>query len=209
MPLLNKREYTKKLPFRDATIYILVCEGEKREPEYFKFFDGLTSQLKLLIVASEDGKSAPNHLIKNAKDFEQEIINDEGDYELWFILDNDRWNNQIHSLNEECNTISQWQIALSNPCFEVWLYYHFSSKQPTSSKLFHCKTWKNSVNNIVSGGFNSNHHPTNISDAINNSKTNYSEKGYIPDIGCTQIYIIAEKIYKITENIIKKHRSGN
>lgn len=208
MPLINKREYTKKEPFRDANIYIIVCEGEKREPDYFRFFEGLSSKLKLHIVPSQNGKSAPNHLTDNAIQFEQATIKDEGDYELWFILDRDKWENQIHIIQSECGTKSNWNIALSNPCFEVWLYYHFTEKQLEISSKEDCKIWKNSVNSIVVGGFNSNHHPTLIENAIENSKKNYSEEGYLPKVGATQVYKIAEKIFVITQNVIKKYRDS-
>lgn len=204
MPLLSKRVYVKKEPFRDALIYIIVCEGEKREPEYFRFFDGLTSQLKVLIVASQKGKSAPNHLIENAEEFENKLITDDGDYELWFVLDIDRLNNHLHVINSALK--SQWHIALSNPCFEVWLYYHFSHIKPSMSESSKCSTWKSLVNNVITGGFNSNHHPTYLFDAVSNSRSNYSEQGYIPNIGCSQLHILGEKILNLTANILNKYR---
>jgi hypothetical protein len=206
MPLLSKREYTKKEPFRDANIYIIVCEGEKREPEYFRFFEGLSSKLKLHIVPSKDGKSAPSHLIDNAIQFEESVIQDEGDYELWFILDRDRWDNLIYIIHEECGRKHNWNIAISNPCFEVWLYYHFSDIQPDVSLKEKCSNWKNVVNRIVKGGFNSDHHPTFIEDAIRNSRINYKEEGYLPNVGSTQMHRIAERIFGITQHIINKYR---
>ncbi len=208
MPLLNKREYSKKEPFRDANIYIIICEGEKREPEYFRFFEGLSSKLKLFVIPSHDGKSAPKHLIENATHFEKSIIKDEGDFELWYILDMDRWGSQIHSIESECRKRPDWNIAISNPCFEVWLYYHFTNKKFVDKEAKHCKNWKQIVSKLVDGGFNSNHHPTLIEDAILNSKKNYSEEGYIPDIGATQVHIISEKIFEITKHIIIKYRNS-
>jgi len=85
MALLDKRRYEKKEPFRDAIIFIIICEGEKREPDYFEFFNELTSQLKVISVASQKGESAPNHLITNAKEAVDKFNSDNGDYELWIV----------------------------------------------------------------------------------------------------------------------------
>jgi len=30
MPLPDRREYRKKQPFRDATLFVIICEGERR-----------------------------------------------------------------------------------------------------------------------------------------------------------------------------------
>ena len=42
------REYKKKAPFRDATLFVIVCEGQKRESDYFDFFDRLSSRIKVV-----------------------------------------------------------------------------------------------------------------------------------------------------------------
>ena len=41
MPKPIKFTYEKKAPFRDAFLFIIVCEGTNREPDYFRFFDGM------------------------------------------------------------------------------------------------------------------------------------------------------------------------
>ena len=45
--------------------------------------------------------------------------------EVWFVIDTDEWGNKIISLKDDCNTKQSWNVAQSNPCFEIWLYYHF------------------------------------------------------------------------------------
>jgi len=196
MPLIRQRRFEKKEPFRDATILIIVCEGEKREPEYFRYFDGLSSRIKLFIVPSIDGKSAPNHLITNAQESLNLLNGEGGDYELWFALDVDRWRDHLHMINNECsNKNGLWKVALSNPCFEVWLYYHFRDMKPIPELLELKNVWKALVNTVVDGGFNCIRHPVHIGDAIQNSKKNYSFIGYLPNPGSTNMHMLAEKIY--------------
>ena len=129
MPTRNRRLYEKQPPFRDATLFVVICEGEKREPAYFEFFDGLTSRIKVRAVGSVEGKSAPSHLLDNAIDASRKYDLSSDD-ELWFVIDIDRWINHIHDIQDQCATKPNWFIALSNPCFEVWLYYHFSAVIP-------------------------------------------------------------------------------
>lgn len=205
MALLNKREYTKKEPFRDATIFLIVCEGEKREPSYFIFFDKLVSQLKVIPIPSQHGKSAPNHLLENANKAIDKYNSDGGDYELWIVLDIDKWADKINRLQEECTSKKGWHIAISNPCFEVWLYYHFNEKMPKIECINNCSAWKELIPKINRGGFDSTKHPTLLSHAIRNSKANYSEKGYIPNIGSTQLYRLGEKIYHLTKRVLSKY----
>src|ERR1700744_4989435 len=125
MPNRNPRLYEKQPPFRDATLFVVICEGEKREPDYFEFFDGLTSRIKVRAVASVEGKSAPNHLLENATDAVRKYDLSVDD-ELWFLIDIDQSIDHIRVIQDQCAKRFNWFIALSNPCFEVWLFYHFS-----------------------------------------------------------------------------------
>jgi hypothetical protein len=201
MRLLNKRNFEKKEPFRSASLFIIICEGEKREPQYFDFFDGLTSKIKVRPIPSTDGKSAPVHLIENAKEAEAkfEVGEDDG---IWFILDIDRWRDGIHHLHEECRNRKNWDVAISNPCFEVWLYYHFEQSLPNIQVLDACGTWKGLLPTINNGGFDSSRHPTLLENAIANSKKNFSETGYLPNVGSTQIFRLGERILPFVKNIL-------
>ncbi len=65
MPKPIKFIYEKKAAFRDAFLFIIVCEGQNREPDYFRFFDGISSRVKIVPVRSGHG-SAPRLLIEKA-----------------------------------------------------------------------------------------------------------------------------------------------
>jgi hypothetical protein len=86
MPKPIKFTYEKKEPFRDAFFFIVVCEGKNREPDYFRFFDGLSSRVKIVPVESGDG-SAPRLLIEKAISKEEELdANAERD-RVWFVIE--------------------------------------------------------------------------------------------------------------------------
>jgi hypothetical protein len=203
MPLLNKREYEKKEPWRDAIIFIIVCEGSHKEPEYFNFFHLLTKKIKVIAVPSSGGKSSPSHLIPNALAAIDKHNSDEGDYELWFVIDVDRWGEQIHELQNEASQ-NTWNVVISNPCFEVWLNDHFESPKVPAENEEKCKSWKAHVHQEY-GGFDHTKHQTYLERAINNASTKYSSSGYMPDVGKTQVFELGERIFELTKIELTKY----
>ena len=190
-----KRLYEKPEPFRDARFFVIVCEGSKRESDYFGFFDRLTPKIKLKTIESKEGKTAPKHLLKNALEVLEQQKGVEDFDELWFVFDKDRWEeSQIHELIGECKEKYRWNYAISNPCFEVWLYYHIKDFIPSLEKINKCKSWKNHVDNLVLGGFDSAKYPRLICNAIENSENNFSANGYLPNVGSTQVHLLAKNI---------------
>jgi|WetSurMetagenome_2_1015567.scaffolds.fasta_scaffold140531_2 hypothetical protein len=190
-----RRLYEKKEPFRDARFFVIVCEGGKRESDYFEFFDKLTPKIKLKTIESKEGKTSPKHLLTNALEALEHQKGVEEFDELWFVFDKDRWEeSQIQELIGECKEKVKWNYAISNPCFEVWLYYHFKSFIPRIDKIDKCKSWKAHISEINPGGFSSVVHPKKIEFAIINSEINYSSTGYLPNIGSTQVHFLAKSI---------------
>lgn len=193
MPNPIKFTYEKKAPFRDAFFFIIVCEGTNREKEYFQFFDGMSSRVKIVPVANEVG-SAPKLLIDVAEATEQELdANDERD-RVWFVIDTDRWREQLHSIRQECDLRPHWRVAQSNPCFEVWLYFHAKDQLPGIANLSQCNSWKPLLPQIIQGGFNSDFHPIAIETAIVNAGAAYQGTGYFPNPGSTQLCQLGEEL---------------
>jgi hypothetical protein len=201
MPKPKQFERKKKAPFRDAFLCVIICEGESREPEYFKHFDGLSSKIKIVPIKNSTGKSSPIHLIENALAAEQDFDLNQDD-QVWFVIDTDRWGKQVHLLRKECEEKTNWQVVQSNPCFEVWLYFHVKRVVPTTLVSGSCKEWKSQLHTMIPGGFKSSNHTDKLSEAIANAKENLKEDGYWPMPGCTQVWRLGEVI----ERFIRKER---
>ncbi len=204
MPKPVKFIYEKKAPFRDAFYFIIVCEGQNREPDYFHFFDGISSRIKIVPVESLKGASNPSSLISNAIEMENALDARAERDTLWFVIDTDRWGSQLHKLRGECDHHTNWFVAQSNPCFEVWLYFHFRDTIPELTHPDHCRSWKPIVNQVIQGGFNSDLHPIFIETAINNSKSCYSEVGYFPQPGSTQVWRLSEQLLLLIKKDLEK-----
>lgn len=201
----RNRLYTRREPEKEGKLYFIFCEGEKKETTYFYFFNRLASQIIIQIVPIEDGKNSPMGLYKNAC---QNLIKSEenpnptfeitDEDEIWFIIDTDKWGAQLKTLRENASKHKNWFVGQSNPCFEVWLYYHFEKNKPKEE----IANWKAFLNSSVKGGFNLNSHPVHIQSAIINSEINFSTSKNQPDKLATEVFILAKKILHLVKTDI-------
>ena len=194
MPKPIKFTYKKRPAFRDAFYFIVVCEGQNREPDYFEFFDGLSSRVKVVPVESLAGNSSPAKLVANAIAKETELDASAERDRLWFVLDTDRWREQLHKIRQECAAHPHWRVAQSNPCFEVWLYFHAKVSLPTLPHIDRCNNWKPLIPTVIKGGFNPDFHPVAIEIAIENAKASYHANGYFPEPGSTQLWELGDEL---------------
>lgn len=112
---------SRPLPHRDARLFVIATEGEETEKQYFSMFGNKRCQVK--VIPSEDGRSAPHHILKQLKEYKREYQIGSGD-ELWLMVDVDRWRpGRLAEVAAEAGR-SSFELAVSNPCFEVWLYLH-------------------------------------------------------------------------------------
>ena len=135
--LLTNRLFEREPPSREAKSIYIFCEGAKREHQYFVYFVEMDSRINvepyklhphennsplgLLNIAKAciiPSPSNPNPKFK----FQQ---NDE----VWIVIDVDKDKEetrkpQVQKIKAFCKENVGWYITQSNPCFEVWLYYH-------------------------------------------------------------------------------------
>ncbi len=204
--MLNRSKlYTKREPNRESKLYFIFCEGEKRETTYFYFFNRISSQIIIQIVPISDGKNSPIGLYNNAC---QSLLKSETNSnpfyvlndidEVWFIIDTDKWGDEVDTLRCNVANHQNWSVGQSNPSFEVWLYYHFLNEKPIKP----ITNWKNYLDEIVVGGFDNRKHPVHIQKAITNSKTNFLASNNQPLPITTEVFILAEKIIPLVKTDI-------
>lgn len=111
--------------------FLIFCEGERTEPEYLNALKLLRSVRDVaaveLRVQSRSGGSDPRSLVSMAMSAHSRAIEEEAEIdEFWCVFDVE-WPRNHPGLREaiaqaERNGI---QVAVSNPCFELWLILHF------------------------------------------------------------------------------------
>jgi hypothetical protein len=212
--ILRSRLYERKPPDRDATLFIIYCEGSRREPQYFKYFKDISSRINLEVVeADSQGNNSPPGLYGHAcSDIDGANSDSLLKYELgkgdqvWFVIDTDEWGDRIPELRSQCKARENWFVAQSNPCFEVWLYYHVFSEFAGNVELNGCAEWKNHVNAGIPGGFDSRKHPILIADAIGHAEAHFHSTANGVLYGSTEVFRLGKEIYPMVASVIEEAR---
>lgn len=201
--ILTNRLFTRREPEKDAKSIYIFCEGKKREYQYFRYFRGIESRINIEVYPlRHDENNSPRGLYdiacvcliaseQNPNPKYEFVTGDE----VWFVVDTDQWIAQIGELKISVQKQSAWQVAQSNPCFEVWLYFHEFETLPEFPSQENCLPWRQFVANNIPGGFDPRRHPVLIETAIQRAETRYSEKEDFPEIGSTQVFRLGKVIF--------------
>jgi hypothetical protein len=128
----RKRPDARRAPNREPGRRILiVCEGAVTESEYFEAFRGWCKNPRVEI--DFDGPAGvPLTLVSKARDrrdkADREASRAGDDFlrydEVWCVFDVDE---HPHVADARANALTAGlQLAMSNPCFELWLLLHFA-----------------------------------------------------------------------------------
>jgi hypothetical protein len=129
------RPLTRKVGTRRPRKTLLIfCEGERTEPEYL---DALKRQQAVRDAAAVDlrietghGGSVPRTLVSMAMAARSKALEEEAEIdEFWCVFDVE-WPRNHPGLREAIEQARQnnIQLAVSNPCFELWLILHFQDQ---------------------------------------------------------------------------------
>ncbi|MDI9365363.1 MAG: RloB family protein [Flavobacterium sp.] len=201
------------------SIIVIACEG-KTEEEYFKLFNIKSKIIKVKDISIEvlekldlsDTKSAPKHVIDLLEEYRihYQIDNDE----LWMVIDRDRQNNskkQLEEIVESCNN-QGFNIALSNPTFELWILLHIKTiseyeddvlqkikdnKKVNKNKRFLEKELSNLLGGYTKGVIKKDLILPNVKTAIKQAKQidKQFKTRKLDNFGTT-VFLLAEKIIK-------------
>jgi len=212
--LLSRRYFKRREPQKSAKSVYIFCEGRRTEYQYFIFFEGFDSKIRIEVYPlKENDDNSPLGLWNIAEGCLIRTTNNPnpkyelliGD-EVWFVLDTDKDKTEsrkipLLKLRENCAK-QNWNTAESNPCFEVWLYYHFSENKPNFKGMEVSANWKSYLNNSIKGGFDPRKHPFFIKTAIKNSEKNFNKIDQIPSVGSTEVFMLGNSIFPLIEKRI-------
>ncbi|KAF0245178.1 MAG: hypothetical protein FD167_3563 [bacterium] len=193
----KKRPLNRTIPYlRDTKLIIIATEGSCTEKQYFEIFKNLKLQIKIIATPKEDTKSAPKYVLERLNSFKQTYQLNKED-ELWLMIDVDRWTPE--SLSQVCSECYQkgYLLAISNPCFEMWLYLHFLDLDTTVTNIT-CNDIENNLRSHL-GSYNKSNldiesYKLHIPDAIKRARdldSNPNERW--PSLLGTRVYKIVEK----------------
>lgn len=210
--------YQKTEGFLSTNLVFVISGGEKREKDFLR---ELIKQRELhsLRVAfmSEKGQGLQPYQMQDKWEQIQSVgefkINSQ-DYHLasndkvFLLSDVDEFYNQLEKIFKNNSGNQQGKWIVSNPCFEIWLYYcylnnpdkdleilRFESVEKRSKKL------KFLGNSIVSGGLNPGIAFEHMEIGIKHSLAHYdTDKNGIPVLFATQMYEMAQYLVDTMNN---------
>ena len=129
----------RRIGFRDPKkFFFIAMEGKETEPRYFQEFKTpRDANIQLKLVPNPKHKSKPSEVLDRLRHYMRNNAMRTGD-EGWIIIDKNSW--QEAELDAVCHRAAQdgYFFAVSNPCFELWLYLHFRDNRPFTDR-HHCQ----------------------------------------------------------------------
>jgi len=123
MRLRRTKLLDRKVNVRDASLFVIATEGQETERQYFEGFRNPRVHVEVLPTGL-DGRSSPEQVLARLAEFRDRYDFGPED-QLWVVVDVDRWGDR--KLRDVCRDAQgRFDIAVSNPCFEFWLYLHVS-----------------------------------------------------------------------------------
>jgi len=104
-------------------------EGEVEEPSYFRRLEQLDiideRRVRLIVLPPQHGESSPRAAVERMEQFVTDARPRPFD-PCWLVVDVDR-HKTLHEALTDARGRS-WQVAVSHPCFEVWLQLHHTDE---------------------------------------------------------------------------------
>ncbi len=183
---VGKRRYKR--------LFLVAAEGGT-EQQYLHKLKGIAGDVHIK-HARHPSKSAPYYILMSMK----KLIRDNGlkvDDQAWIIVDRDHWpEEKFDELARWASANSKYGLALSNPCFELWLLLHFEDVGGGMSCAKYTRRLKKHI-----PGYDKNIDSVNITeemveDAIVRAKQRDNPRcsGWPRDAGVTTMYKLAEAV---------------
>lgn len=202
--------YEKTEPSLETDIIYIISGGEKRECDYFHLINNPNiRRIKIAFVSKEHQGLNPSQMKTIAKEsvLNSRFITPQHTYTiakddtLYLLSDVDEFKDELMKEKADTYIYSQIQWIISNPAFEIWLYYHYYTKpypmleEGKSKSITELSQWlKQKLSKIHKGGINPINAFEHIRIAIQNSQNSYEEESSFPSLYSTQMHLLAQRI---------------
>jgi hypothetical protein len=208
----NFRPRSRRSGFRDAKLIIIATEGMQTERIYFEDMASpryyYNPRIHVNVLEPEGTASSPEHVLQRLRQFRKQYHLNRYD-ELWLVVDRDRWPEaMLATVSARCQQANYF-MAVSNPCFELWLLLHLQSLNQYPDEFLHAflvnlregnRTRLESELVSLLGAYNKSHPDTSqflpyVETAIQRARAldRHPEHRWPNDLG-TRAYLLAERI---------------
>jgi len=186
---------------RDANLVVIASEDRYAVGQYFDFFE--STRIQFRVLETPDGTSAPEHVLERISEYLNDFEIGEGDT-FWVVCDCDHWAEPNHIQNlthvlRECRK-KHIKVALSNPCFELWLLLHFADFP--AENMLSCNEVAKRLR-AAAGGFDKKRvynlriDNEKVSDAVKRAGDKYQSQMGIPNQLQTAVHLIIRSLVKM------------
>jgi len=143
----NRKVDYRGEPSPRGRFIVIATEGRVTEKQYFEFLRYTNVRL-VVLPTGEDNCSSPEYVVERLNNYKKKFEL-RADDELWLVVDVDRWKCLPAVADEALR--KKYKLAISNPCFEVWLLCH---RQIPSQELKSCDDVKVALRKALGGSYN-------------------------------------------------------
>jgi hypothetical protein len=186
---------------RDSRLFLIACDDRYAPKQYFDFFR--VPRIKIVVDPTEDSKSDPRHVLERLRKrrIKEQLRPDD---ECWLILDTDHNTEPNHRPNLIATIRDAQdegiQVAMSFPCFELWLLLHHIDEEDTKC-LLTCRDVESTIRSHVGEYNKTNLKPDHYGNGSASNATLRAERldetvtsGDIPNAPTTRIYRLIRAI---------------
>ncbi len=206
--------YTKIEGKLSTRLFVIISGGTKRERQYFSILQNNQekfNRIRLEFVSDEASGLTTTMLLATARSIKAKLIDSiSEDEDVFYLLsDRDHYYPELCTISPICSAES-FNLIISNPCFEIWLYYGYFGVKPTqngftntnihqiSSEFKHYLHLKTSE--LGMGGADPRKAIFKIKTAIENAEKNYFvDSNGIPEVYSTNMHLLAVELIKQIE----------
>lgn len=188
---------------------VVFSNGEVREKNYFQWMMYHCASLRLEFFSDP---VSPDDMLEGVRSKKEEYALTAGEEtpdSYYLVTDVDHFYNVILMCQSDYDSEGV-KLIVSNPCFEVWLYYSkrddkFEGFVMPEDPLKLSQEVKRFLNEQIPGGCNPKKAVFDIKANIVNAKKNYDEDGSgIPVLFATNMFRLAEDVLPFVEDEIEK-----
>ena len=131
--------YSRHEATRDSRLIVIAAEGERTEKIYFEALRAYARNSRVhikILERDEENRhnSAPEYVLEQLTQYKTEHALEQDD-ELWLVIDRDDWKlTALRVVAQKCAQDAAFHMALSNPCFELWLLLHLEDVSSISDE---------------------------------------------------------------------------
>ncbi len=207
----SSSDYSKGAPFLSTRIVFILSGGDKREKDYFRPLkrDEKIRSVRIAFRSKKGQGLKPFEMKRLAEEYmktgrfiteDRITFNIEEGDKLYLLQDVDEFTKELKNYLGSTPDASSIQWIISNPSFEIWLFYHYYDNPAILSDGVNMSerdrsNWlKERLHKIIKGGVKTTRALYKAETAVINSRNNYFEETGFPGLYSTQMHLVAEVI---------------